>query len=59
MISKVCFKIYEYAAKRGHYQAQLNLGVCYQYGIGVEKDEKQAVEWYQKAAEQGDALRTI
>jgi len=29
--------------------------VCYDNGIGVEKDEQKAVEWYQKAAEQGHA----
>ena len=35
--------------------AQNRLGVCYEYGTGVEKDEQRAVELYQKAAEQGDA----
>jgi len=28
--------------------------VCYEYGKGVAKDEKEAVRWYTKAAEQGD-----
>ena len=31
------------------------LGVCYQYGTGVEKDEVEAVKYYKMAADQGDA----
>ena len=27
----------------------------YEYGKGVAKDEREAVVWYRKAAEQGDA----
>lgn len=34
---------------------QFNLGVCLAEGTGTAKDEKQAVVWYRKAAEQGDA----
>ena len=34
--------------------AQNNLGVNYEEGTGVEKDEQQAVVWYRKAAEQGN-----
>jgi TPR repeat protein len=30
-------------------------GVKYTFGKGVLKDYKQAVYWYQKAADQGDA----
>jgi TPR repeat protein len=36
-------------------KAQFNLGVKYTFGKGVLKDYKQAVYWYQKAADQGDA----
>ncbi|MGZ8942198.1 MAG: tetratricopeptide repeat protein, partial [Methylobacter sp.] len=32
-----------------------NLGVMYANGRGVPKDEREAVAWYRKAAEQGDA----
>ena len=35
--------------------AQYNLGVCYYYGRGVTQDYYEAVKWYRKAAEQGDA----
>ena len=31
------------------------MGVMYANGQGVAKDERQAVEWYRKAADQGDA----
>eukprot|EP01047_Picozoa_sp_COSAG01_P062468 COSAG01_NODE_7949_length_2979_cov_8.919792_1_plen_527_part_10 len=34
-------------------EAQLNLGVCYHMGRGVDKDETEAAKWYRKAAEQG------
>lgn len=34
--------------------AQKNLGVMYEFGKGVTKDETQAVAWYRKAAEQGN-----
>ncbi len=30
-------------------------GNCYRQGTGVTKDEKKAVEWYEKAAAQNDA----
>tara|TARA_E500000178_G_C16889727_1_gene692987 strand:+ start:194 stop:433 length:240 start_codon:yes stop_codon:yes gene_type:complete len=30
------------------------LGVLYRNGIGVEADLKQAVQWYQRATEQGE-----
>ena len=36
-------------------QAQYNLGLMYDNGQGVPQDYKQAVKWYTKAAEQGDA----
>ena len=36
--------------------AQLYLGLCYEFGKGVEKDLVKAVGWYSKAAEHGFAL---
>ncbi len=35
-------------------EVQYLLGLCYQTGVGIEKDEKQAVVWYRKSAEQGN-----
>ena len=52
VLDEVHFEGYENTAD---VQAQVNLGVCYSNGTGVEKDEQKAVELYQKAAEQGDA----
>ena len=36
--------------------AQNDLGVAYEYGEGVPQDQAQAVMWYRKAAEQGEAM---
>ena len=35
--------------------AQSNIGLCYEYGRGVNQDYYEAVKWYRKAAEQGHA----
>ncbi len=42
-------------AEAGDAVAQSNLGKSYEFGQGVEQDFKEAVKWYQKAADQGDA----
>ncbi|RIA94119.1 hypothetical protein C1645_818504 [Glomus cerebriforme] len=39
------------AAENGNKIAQYNLGDFYRNGIGIEKDIKKAIHWYQKAAE--------
>ena len=43
------------AAEQGDAQAQCNLGLCYAFGYGVEKNLSEAVKWWRKAAEQGYA----
>jgi len=48
--SEKAFKWYKMAAEQGHESAQLNLGVIYNQGLGVEQDFKQAAIWYEKAA---------
>ena len=40
-------------AKQGDADAQYSLGVMYEKGEGVAKDNKAAVKWYTLAAEQG------
>ena len=42
-------------AEKGEVSAQYFLGLIYANGRGVAKDEVEAVKWYRKAAEQGDA----
>ena len=44
------------AAEQGDAMAQFSLGVCYQNGWGVGRDEAEAMHWYRKAAEQGYVL---
>jgi TPR repeat protein len=43
------------AAKEGHADSQFNVALMYEQGIGVGKDEKEAVVWYGKSAAQGNA----
>jgi TPR repeat protein len=47
---------YQNAADQGYFLAEYNLGVLYEKGWGVGKDEGQAVAWYRRAAEQGFVL---
>ena len=43
-------------AEGGDKAAQNNLlGAMYDFGLGVPEDDKEAVKWYTKSAEQGDA----
>ncbi|RIB29708.1 kinase-like domain-containing protein [Gigaspora rosea] len=41
------------ATENGNYKAMFNVGICYEYGFGVEKDEKKAFEYFKKSAEMG------
>lgn len=43
------------AAAEGHSDSQFNLGLMYEQGIGVGKDEKEALTWYLKAAQLGNS----
>ena len=44
---------YREASERGYKNAQYNLGMCYEAGIGIPKDYVEAARWFRKAAEQG------
>ena len=49
----IALKLLKSAAEGGHVQAQNRLAICYGKGqLGLSKDEKQAIVWYEKAAEQ-------
>ena len=46
------FALFKKAADLGYAKAQHIVAFCYQHGLGIEKDEYAALEWYQKAAAQ-------
>ena len=47
------FRWYRKAADLGHVRAYMMVGICYEYGYGVSKDETEAVKYYRKAADLG------
>lgn len=47
------------AALLNHPAACNNIGVFYQYGIGIEKNIKKAIEWLRKGAELGDSYAQV
>lgn len=51
----VAILCYRLAAERGNAEAQHNLGLLYESGLGVEQNYREAAQWYRQAAEQGDA----
>lgn len=51
----LAYKEFRASAEEGHADSQFNLALMYEQGIGVAKDEKEAVVWYTKSAEQGNA----
>ncbi len=48
-------KEFRAAAEAGNADAQFNMALMYERGIGVSKDEQESVVWYQKSAEQGNS----
>jgi len=51
----LAYKEFYASAKEGHADSQFNVALMYEQGIGVAKDETEAVIWYQKSALQGTA----
>lgn len=49
------FALVRQKALRGLEGAQFELGAMYEYGRGVKQNQSLAMEWYQKAAAQGNA----
>ena len=43
------------AAREGHADSQFNVALMYEQGLGVGKDEQEAVVWYGKSAAQGNS----
>lgn len=50
------FKLFLDSAKLGHAKAQFRVARCYERGIGVFRDEYNAVKWYLKAAASGHVM---
>ena len=48
-------KEFSAAAEAGNTDAQFNMALMYERGIGVSKDEQESVVWYRKAAQQGNS----
>jgi len=51
----LAYKEFLAAAEEGHADSQFNVALMYEQGIGVGKDEKQAVVWYGKSAALGNS----
>lgn len=51
---KHAFSIYLRATKNGDADCELNLGYCYDNGIGVRKNQKKAAYYYKRCADRGD-----
>lgn len=52
---QTALKIWRPMADAGDPEAQRNIGVMYQQGLGVPQDFSEAAAWYRRAAEQGHA----
>jgi hypothetical protein len=49
-------KVWHPLAEQGDAEAQFHLGVIYESGQGVLRNDAEASKWYRKAADQGDAV---
>lgn len=52
---KSAYQLCSPLAEQGDAGAQFMTGLMYRDGLGVEKDDMQAVHWFRKSAEQGEA----
>ncbi len=46
-------------AEQGDAEAQFNLGMSYSKGVGIDRNEAEAVRWFGKAAEKGHAYAQL
>jgi TPR repeat protein len=51
----LAYKEFLAAAKLGHVFAQYNIALMYEQGLGIEKNEKEAVFWYKESAKKGNS----
>lgn len=52
---KLAYEKFLKGSNEGHVYSQFNLALMYENGIGIKKNEKHALFWYNKAAMQGNA----
>ena len=50
----MAFSWYQKSVENGNIIGQYYLGYCYEYGIGIEKDEKKSIYWYEEAFKNGN-----
>jgi TPR repeat protein len=48
------FRLFQEAARAGHQASWLNVGYCFDVGLGVRRSRERALFWYRKAAKAGD-----
>ncbi len=48
------FRLFHQAARAGHRASWLNVGYCFDVGLGVRRSRERALFWYRKAASKGD-----
>lgn len=53
-VAGTALRLWQPLAESGHVDAQFNMGLLYDNGVGVERDLARAAEWYRRAAEAGD-----
>lgn len=51
----LAYKEFRASADEGHADSQFNVALMFEKGLGVAKDEKEAVLWYGKSAAQGNS----
>ena len=49
------FRMFLTIAIHGNADAQFYVAYCYSNGLGIDKNDAQAVEWYRRSSEQGNA----
>ncbi len=56
---KIAFELFHEAATQGDRNSLVNLGYCYDEGVGTKKNPRKAMYWYKKAAQHGDLAAYI
>ena len=51
----LAFQEFRTVAETGNADGQFNVALMYEQGIGVAKNEKQAIVWYEKSAQKGNS----